>query len=93
MYMQATPCGTFTVTDRSTIELTGIRAVESFDEASIVLSVSSGGLTVEGEQLHIEVLNLEKGIVSAVGKIHAVFYTDSVSRPRGLFSRLLGKNA
>ncbi len=90
--MQAIPCGTFTVTDRSKIELTGIKAVESFDEVSIVLSVSSGGLTVEGEALHIEVLDLEKGIVSAEGKIHAVFYTDSLSRSRGVLSRLFGKN-
>lgn len=91
--MQKTPCESIAITDRARIELTGIQSVESFDEYAIVLTVEQGGLTVEGEGLSIEILDLERGMVTAVGRIGAVYYTDSAVRKKGGFFRLFGKNA
>lgn len=84
-------CGTVNVTDRKCIDLTGILSVDSFDESLITLSVPCGTLTVEGEGLHITVLDLDKGKVSATGTIGAVYYSDSdAPKKGGLFSRVFG---
>lgn len=92
--MMEEACGMITVTDRKSIELTGIRSVESFDEFTITLTVSCGTLTVEGENLSIGVLDLEKGRVSAAGCINAVYYADSGAPQKGgVLSRVFGKRS
>ncbi len=91
--MQMESCGTIAVTDRAAIELTGILSVDSFDEFTITLNVSCGRLTIEGENLKIGVLDLEKGKVSAGGKINAVYYTDGAPVKDGFFSRILGRRS
>jgi sporulation protein YabP len=84
-------CGLVTITDRRKAEFTAIKAVDSFDEYGIVLSVSCGKLSVEGEGLNITVLDLDKGIVCAEGKICAVVYSDSENtNDKGFISRLFG---
>ena len=84
-------CGIINICDRRKIELTGIKAVDSFDEYSVVLSVSCGKLTIEGEAMGITVLDLDKGIVCAEGRINAVIYSEQREGERGgLFARLFG---
>ena len=39
-------CGSITITDRASIELTGVLSVDSFDEAAITLNVSCGKLLI-----------------------------------------------
>ncbi len=89
--MQET-CGMITITDRKKVTLTGISSVESFDEYEVVLSVSCGTLTVEGENLSITGLDLEKGTVEATGLIRCVAYSDAGSGKKGLAARLFGRN-
>ena len=89
--MIETPCGIVNITDRKIIELTGIVSIDSFDEGMIVLTVSCGTLTIEGEQLNITVLDLDKGKVCATGKINSVFYSDVLqSTGKGFMSALFG---
>ncbi len=90
--MQKTPCESILINDRTRAELTGIVSVESFDEFSIVMTVAQGGLTVEGEALSIEILDLEAGRVTATGRIGAVYYTDSVTHKKGGAFHLFRKN-
>ena len=91
--MQSASCGSITVTDRASIELTGILSVDSFDEFTITLNVSSGKLMIEGENLKIGVLDLEKGKVSAEGRINAAYYTDGTPAESGFLTRLFGRRA
>ena len=85
------PCGLISITDRKKIELTGIKAVDSFDEFTITLTVSCGKLSVEGEGLTITVLDLDRGVVCAEGKIGAVLYSDTeTDSEKGFMSRLFG---
>ncbi len=73
---------------REHIEISGVVEVQSFDEASITVSTLCGEMVIEGEQLKIGTLDTERGIVSADGKICALYYTDDVPRRRrGIFSR------
>ena len=62
---------------RANIKLKGIVDVISFDEGEVVLQTVCGGMTVEGEGLHISVLNVGEGRVEIDGRIDGLFYFDN----------------
>ena len=53
---------------RSRLHMTGVIEVESFDEATIVLTTTRGTLIVRGENLHLQLLRLDGGEVLALSK-------------------------
>lgn len=79
------------LTDRGRLRLTGVQKVESFDHAEIVLLTTAGTLRVEGENLHIQGLDLERGVCGVDGTIASLSYHDGKSEPRrnGLLGRLV----
>ncbi len=74
--------------DRSTMSVTGVRDVDSFDESTVIVFTDAGELTVKGSDLHIKNLNTEAGEVSLEGKISALSYDDQVVRESGFFSKI-----
>ena len=77
--------------DRKKATITGVEELESFNEVEILLLTSDGSVTVEGEGLHIEKLNLDEGQVILSGYILAVVYADEQPQQKGLFGKLWGK--
>lgn len=76
---------------REEIEIRGVTDVISFDEDSVALDTVCGGMNVDGDALHVRVLDLEQGIVTVNGRIDAVTYCDPVLQKDGkggLFGRL-----
>ena len=78
--------------DRRQLELSGVKDVVSFDESNVVLQTVCGMLSVEGEELHVQVLNTESGVVSLEGTVNAVTYYRDESADKnggnGFFGRL-----
>jgi len=76
--------------ERERLTLDGVIHVESFDDREIVLETELGGLIVQGEELHIKELNLEKGNLLVNGYVRSVEYIgDSLSkRGKGFLSKL-----
>ena len=76
--------------ERERLTLDGVVHVESFDDREIVLETELGGLLVQGEDLHIKELNLEKGNLLVRGYIQAIEYLgDSLGKKsKGLLARL-----
>ena len=74
---------TVTIRDRARIEISGVEAVESFDEESIVLRLAVGRLIIEGSGLHIGELSLGNRVVTADGEILSLLYTGKDERSRG----------
>lgn len=78
----------FSSKGRDGIEVSGVCDVVSFDERGVVMETDCGSLAVEGEGLHVTVLNVSAGRVSIEGRINGVYYFDNSPRPkRGLFGR------
>lgn len=76
--------------DRERFCVTGVSSVESFDESMVVMELDEGStLTVEGVNLSITDLDLEKGSIEASGLVTGMFYSDSSPVKRGFFSRLV----
>lgn len=74
--------------ERGTLSISGVMEVESFDEESIVLSTSQGGLVVRGSNLHIEQLSLDGGDLKVEGTVDSLTYEEQPVRG-GFFARLL----
>lgn len=88
------PEHSLTITNREQTVVSGVAAVESFDDQEIILETELGTLTIRGEELHIKQLDLESGRFAVDGTINALTYSARMSRGaprrnRGFLERLL----
>ncbi len=73
---------------RNGMYIDGVSDVISFDEGGVVLTTSCGNMAIEGEQLHVTVLNITDGIVEISGKIGGLYYfEDKPAVKSGLFRK------
>jgi len=76
--------------DREKLAISGVEYVESFNDNTIILATTKGGLSIKGASLNISKLNLDDGNVTIQGVINSITYTNKeVSAGKG--SGLLGK--
>ena len=78
-----------TIGGRERMSLSGVEDVTGFDESMVVLLTSLGELTVRGEELHVEKIDLDAGRLELRGKIRELSY-DEPARGGSLLSRLFG---
>lgn len=75
--------------NRERMSLSGVEDVSGFDENTVVLTTSMGELTVRGEALHIERIDLELGCLELDGHIRELSYDEAAER-LPLLARLFG---
>ncbi len=84
---------TLLLSDRKTLEISGVENVNTFDEEEIILETVMGYLYVLGEQLHVSMLNLDQRKVIVEGNIINIEYKkeskDMKTRSKNIISRLL----
>lgn len=75
---------------RRTLEITGVRQVESFDNEEFLLETVMGFLAIRGQNLQMKNLDVDKGIVSIKGKVFDLVYLDEHhgEKAKGFFSKL-----
>lgn len=74
---------------REKMNISGIREILNFDDSSVNLKTVCGDMCIEGAELHITVLNIEKGEIEMNGKISSVYYYDAPENDkRSLISRI-----
>ena len=71
--------------DRKKLSLEGICDVIGFDDRTVQLVTVRGALTVEGKDLKISDLSLEKGIAEISGDIGAILYLEDTKKEKGGF--------
>ena len=81
----------FTLKMRKNMNITGVKDVINFDDSSVNLKTSIGDMTIDGKNIQISILDMDKGIVILEGNIDAVYYSeDSGSKEkRGLFGKIM----
>ncbi len=73
---------------REGMYIDGVSDVVSFDEGGVVLLTSCGNMAIEGEGLHVTVLNISDGIVELSGRINALYYfEDKQPSKKGFFRK------
>ena len=80
---------TLSMENRDKLSLTGVEDVSGFDESLVVLTTSMGELTVRGEGLHIERIDLDSGQLEVLGKVQELSYDERAPKST-LWSRLFG---
>lgn len=74
--------------ERKTLSLSGVNEVDSFDEGMIIVYTTMGELTIKGNNLHINKLNLESGDLSVEGDISSLTYQNRDQSAKGIISKL-----
>ena len=72
----------FKVIDRSSIYLTGIKKITSFDNEEFLMESTLGGLLLKGENLEIIKLDTHDGNVRIKGKINSLNYLESKNKTK-----------
>ncbi|MFZ5817498.1 MAG: sporulation protein YabP [Bacillota bacterium] len=86
---------TLSVINREQLQVTGVLAVDNFDDEEVVLETELGVLTIRGEDLHIKQLDLESGRFAVEGYVNLLQYSTPrqrqgrPSKGRGFLERLL----
>ncbi|MGS0763214.1 sporulation protein YabP [Syntrophomonas curvata] len=82
-----------TLVNRSNMQLSGIKNVNTFDEDEIILETELGYLCIVGQELHVSMLNLEQGKVALEGTVNSVEYrtqgADIKAKGKNILNRLL----
>lgn len=75
-----------TIEGREKITVSGVKDVSSFDENTIILSTEMGGLSIKGNGMHINKLNVDDGNLYIEGFIVSCTYMEkSESKKNGGF--------
>lgn len=74
---------------RRVLTVSGVQDVDSYDEQSVVAFTEMGELTIKGNDLHINKIDVQTGEMSLEGEIVELSYSEGPPRKAGLFSRLL----
>ncbi|MBU6145293.1 MAG: sporulation protein YabP [Paenibacillaceae bacterium] len=64
-------------TNRERIGISGVQAVDAFDEHAVCLQTTCGSMRIEGASLRIEQWAMEQGQLAVVGTLGAVVYADA----------------
>ncbi len=73
--------------NRGKLSVSGVEEVLHFDEGTVILRTALGELSVHGEKLRVESLQVENGELSVTGRIGALSYAEESV---GLWERLFG---
>ncbi|SDJ72572.1 sporulation protein YabP [Salimicrobium halophilum] len=76
--------------DRKTLEMTGIKEVDSFDSEEFLLETVLGYMVVRGRELQLKNLDVTGGEVSISGYIQEVAYVEQAngSKEKGFWGRM-----
>ncbi len=78
--------------NKQKMSVTGVEDVDTFDEGKIVLYIKDDTLIIEGEDLHIQKLDVALGELTIEGEIYGITYTGgdkSLRASKGFFKKLM----
>ncbi len=79
-----------TLNGRSSLSMTGVTEVVSFDDTTVILKTTLGTLVVQGRELQLKTLSVEGGQVAVEGTVSALTYEEPRQQKGGWLNRLLG---
>ena len=81
-------CHNLNLEARKKLTASGVSNVDSFDEQTIVAYTDLGELTIRGQGLKINNLNVETGELVVEGEVHSLIYTQNQPKSAGILSKL-----
>ena len=84
---QTRPSHKVYIHNRRGMKLSGVNDVVSFDAQEVLLEPEQGTLLIQGSELHVSRLSVEKGELDVDGKVDALQYSDRKEKKRESFWR------
>ncbi len=75
-----------TLTDRRLLKVTGVEAVNEFDDKNVILKLADGSLLVQGTGMTVSKLNVDSGEVEIEGLVSLIRYQN---KKENLLKRIL----
>lgn len=63
--------------DRKTLDVTGVKQIDSFDASEFLIETAQGWMVIQGKELVLDKLDKERGDVSIRGIIESLSYVSS----------------
>ncbi len=75
---------------RRQMSVDGVKDIIGFDETTVQITTTCGDMTIEGNGLHIGVLDVERGVITLEGNIDGIYYADPTDgEKRSFWSKLV----
>lgn len=74
--------------NRKKLTVTGVMDIDSFDEQTVVAFTEQGELTIKGDNLHINKIDVDTGDLLMEGEIVSISYSDNQPRTGGFLAKL-----
>lgn len=86
------PSGDHVVTmrNRKRMDLTSVKSIDRFDQEEFIVRTSQGLLQIQGEELRIVHLDVDKGLLTLEGTIRLLQYDEDDGNSRGFLHKLFG---
>ncbi len=77
------------IQNREKVVVTGVEDILSFDDELVIVQTDLGLLTIKGESLKMNKLNLDNNELIIEGKTSAIAYSDAVqNKKQGIMNKL-----
>ena len=77
-----------TLKDRSSLHISGIEHIYSFNDKKVELRTSAGEMVIEGENLDMGKLSLDESIITVEGTINSIVYSKERKPQESFIKRL-----
>ena len=91
IHFEHTPFHNVTMKDRKSVELTGVKNIESFDPSEFLIETSLGYLNITGTDLSLVRFDQEHSEVAIKGNIISLAYVSSKKTPGVTKDKFFGK--
>ena len=88
----AIPSGDHVVTmrNRKRMDITSVKSIDRFDQEEFLVRTSQGLLQINGEELRIVHLDVDKGLLTLEGTVRLLQYDEDDAGSRGFLHKLFG---
>jgi len=80
---ETNPYHKLTLSDRKTLELSGIKQIDSFDAHEFLIETSQGWCIIQGKELSLDKLDTDRGEVVIKGLIESIQYLSNKQNTDG----------
>ena len=77
-----------TLKERSSLTISGIEHIYSFNDKKVELRTSAGEMIIEGENLDMDKLSLDENVISIEGTINSIVYSKERKPQESFIKRL-----
>ena len=77
-----------TLKGRSSLTISGIEHIYSFNDKKVEFRTSAGEMVIEGENLDMGKLNLDESVISVQGTINSIVYSKERKPQESFIKRL-----